>query len=527
MTVLPIDTISLDLIGVEDVTAFVVGDTISGDDSAASAVIAAVSDADADAGTITLYLKTVTGTFLEGELIAGGTSMVAASATVTVVDYLKAILTAATQTLTVSGAITPATHATSVITSDATAPDDGDQVVIGATTYTFKTALTGGGSTPNEVLIGASAAEALDNLKSAINASAGAGTTYGTGTAANATVVATTNTDTEQTVIARTPGTAANSAATTETSAHLSWPDTTLGGGTGASDAGVAGETVTIDGRVYTFVDALSETSGASAIVDQVLRGADTAAALDNLKSAINASAGAGTVYSTGTTAHGTTNATTNTDTTQVIAADTAGTGGNAIAVSDALANGSWGAATLAGGYNNLTITVNGTALVQGTDFTAETDNNTTAENIKVAIAALADVGATRSNAIVTITADAEGDIGNTYTLATSSTAAATVSGATFSGGTEEAEGEIASIDESAAAQILEGDGAHHIEVINFDSADDCWLSLTNTEPTVNMDDGFERLVHAAGWRTFYGVRAIKFVSATTKFPKVMYRKYR
>lgn len=119
--------------------------------------------------------------------------------------------------------------ATGTLTSDTTAPSDDDTVVIGGITYTFKTALTGA---THEVLIGASAAEALDNLKSAINASAGAGTTYGTGTLAHPSVTATTNTDTTQVVEALAAGTPGNSIATTEVSSHLAWGGSTLAGGT-------------------------------------------------------------------------------------------------------------------------------------------------------------------------------------------------------------------------------------------------------------------------------------------------------
>lgn len=255
--------------------------------------------------------------------------------------------TKATGTLTLTGAIVPGKHAESVITSDATAPADGSEIVIGSRTYIAKTALTGAA---DEILIGASAAEFLDNLKSAINASAGAGTTYGTGTVAHADVVATDNTDTTQKIVARTPGTAANALATTTDDAHLSWADTTLGGGTGDSNPGVAPETVVIGSKTYSFVDVLSETNGAAAIANQVLFGADSAAALDNLKSAINGSAGAGTTYSTGTTAHTQVVATTNTDTAQTVEASQAGSSYNSVATTDTLSNGSWADATLTGG---------------------------------------------------------------------------------------------------------------------------------------------------------------------------------
>lgn len=124
------------------------------------------------------------------------------------------------------------TKATQTLTSTGVAPSDGHTVTIGSTVYTFKTALTAP-AVPFEVLIGVSAAVALDNLKSAINASAGAGTVYGTGTTAHPTVTATTNTDTTQLIEAITSGTAANSIATTETSATLSWGAATMTGGKG------------------------------------------------------------------------------------------------------------------------------------------------------------------------------------------------------------------------------------------------------------------------------------------------------
>lgn len=120
-----------------------------------------------------------------------------------------------------------AVQAQGTITSDATAPSDGDTVTIGGYTYTFKTTL---GSTPFQVLIGVSAAVALDNLKSAINADGTVGV-YTSGTYAHPDVTATTNTNTTQLVVARLAGTAGNSVATTETSTHLSWGAATLASG--------------------------------------------------------------------------------------------------------------------------------------------------------------------------------------------------------------------------------------------------------------------------------------------------------
>jgi predicted RecA/RadA family phage recombinase len=154
-------------------------------------------------------------------------------------------LPAAAVTATADSAIVPGdklyfstaeTKASGTITSDATAPSDGDTVTIGSTVYTYKTALTEPAEA-YEVLIGASAAAALDNLKAAINADeAGAGTTFGTGTVAHPTVEATTNTNTTQVVVAKTAGSAGNDIATTEASTHLAWGATTLFGAKSKGD---------------------------------------------------------------------------------------------------------------------------------------------------------------------------------------------------------------------------------------------------------------------------------------------------
>jgi len=119
---------------------------------------------------------------------------------------------------------------------------------------------------------------------------------------------------------------------------------------------------------------------------------------------------------------------------------DSGGSSGNTtvFTASDGGTNGTLtlsGSGTLTGGYDNLVITVGGTALTQGTNFTAATDNTTTATSLASAIDALANVSASSASAVVTITADAAGTAGNSITLATSSTAAATVSGSTLSGG--------------------------------------------------------------------------------------------
>lgn len=92
--------------------------------------------------------------------------------------------------------------------------------------------------------------------------------------------------------------------------------------------------------------------------------------------------------------------------------------------------------ATLTGGQDAGTFTIGSDTITEGSDFNAETDNETTATNIATAIAALTGVGATADDAVVTITADASGTAGNSKALTTTVAAeAATLSGATLEGG--------------------------------------------------------------------------------------------
>ena len=256
--------------------------------------------------------------------------------------------------LTSTGAMVAGTHAVSVLTGDAVVA--GNVVVIGTTTYTARDVFTSG-ATANEVLIGGSTEQFLVNLKNAINGTNKTNSNYGDGTVAHTQVVAVTSDATTLTVRGRVPGTSLNTVATTGTALRTVWADTTLGGGTGASDAGVTtgAATVTIGAITYTIVDELSETYGATAVPYQVKKGAAEANMMDNLKLAINAGSGAGTLYSTGTVAHPYFIATTNTDTAQTIISRTVeGTAGtaviNALATTETLANTSWADTTFGGG---------------------------------------------------------------------------------------------------------------------------------------------------------------------------------
>lgn len=148
----------------------------------------------------------------------------------------------ATQTLTASDVFT-----------------DGETILIGDVTYTMVDTLSGA---KNEVLIGASAAASLDNLKSAVNGTAGEGSTYGTGTVANPKVTATTNGDTTQVIEAIEVGTAGNDIVTTETCENAAFGAGTLENGAEPSIAITNTFTVAAGSQVITFPEPIDFSRG-------------------------------------------------------------------------------------------------------------------------------------------------------------------------------------------------------------------------------------------------------------------------
>lgn len=112
-------------------------------------------------------------------------------------------------------------------------PSNNDTCTVGGKTYTFRTTLT---NVANYVLIGASASASLDNLIAAINRAAGDGTLYANSVLENALVSAEAGAGDTMVVTARTPGTAGNSIATTETFTNAGnvWGADTLTGGANA-----------------------------------------------------------------------------------------------------------------------------------------------------------------------------------------------------------------------------------------------------------------------------------------------------
>lgn len=121
------------------------------------------------------------------------------------------------------------TQSVTVLTSDNTNVADGDTVTIGAITYRFKTTPVQAYDVQRD---GSTADTSLTHLGLAINGTGVPGTDYFAGTLAHPWVSSSTVSAHSLTITALNGGTDSNSLATTETSAHLSFTGTTMGGGT-------------------------------------------------------------------------------------------------------------------------------------------------------------------------------------------------------------------------------------------------------------------------------------------------------
>lgn len=118
-------------------------------------------------------------------------------------------------------------------------PTAADTVTVNGQVYTFRAALTGAA---NEVLIGANQAATQNNLIAAINTDAGAGATYGTGTAEHATAIARLNSSTIVGLAARTAGVGGNALTLAKSGANIAVSAANFAGGldqVGAAPIGV------------------------------------------------------------------------------------------------------------------------------------------------------------------------------------------------------------------------------------------------------------------------------------------------
>ena len=124
-----------------------------------------------------------------------------------------------------------------------------DKVTIGSRQYVFVNILNN--ATANQVKIGGTFDGSMNNFIAAINHAAGSGSTYSSATTVNTQVTAGSLASHAFTVTAITAGLAGNSIATTETSSHLTWGQSTLVGGVDS----VAGSTNVVSFPYDNFIN--------------------------------------------------------------------------------------------------------------------------------------------------------------------------------------------------------------------------------------------------------------------------------
>lgn len=153
--------------------------------------------------------------------------------------------------ITPSGAFAPL-GATEPVAASVTLTSDGN-LAADATTVTIAGITYRAMDTPaqvNDFVRGASAAIFLDNLKAVVNG--GQPALYYTGTVAHPKVTATTNTNTTQLFVMKSPGEWANLEAVSDSSGTLSWSSATFAGGTDAALKAVAGANASTTALTWT-----------------------------------------------------------------------------------------------------------------------------------------------------------------------------------------------------------------------------------------------------------------------------------
>jgi flagellin len=198
---------------------------------------------------------------------------------------------------------------------------------------------------------------------------------------------------------------------------------------TASNAAAAANDTVTIGGRVYTFVNQSAGAVTASAGETVVYYGADQTASMHNLMLAITGGTGAGTLYAYGTGAGAANTQVTATDSTGVLtlSATASGTTGNGITVSAnfaTAANVAVATPTTSGGLDLNGQAAAGDQVKIGnqtyTFVTAANLNNSTANEVVL--------GSTEAQSLANLTAAVNGSsgAGTSYSSSTSKNASAT-----------------------------------------------------------------------------------------------------
>lgn len=136
------------------------------------------------------------------------------------------------------------------------------------------------------------------------------------------------------------------------------------------------------------------------------------------------------------------------------------------------------------------TVTVDGTTLTEGVDWTAATSNDATATSLASAIDALGTVSASATTNAVTVTAATAGAAGNSIATLTSDAVNLTVSGATLSGGVD---GDVDLSAITAGMIVTDSSGANKFTI---SAADDTPDTVTVTsDPSGSFTPGDDVLI--------------------------------
>ena len=217
--------------------------------------------------------------------------------------------------------VSPGNEDVPLITAD-------DTLLVGGTPVSVIAEETKGVSDADGVIaIGGSLAQSKLNLVAAFDLSGAAGTDYANAMTAHPTVDIATFIVNDAVLTAKTKGVAGDSIVTTEVffTGTNTFDDTTLG----TTTAGVANDTYTIDSKVYTFEETLTNVDG------NVFIGGSLAQAKLNLVAAINLTGAAGTDYATLMTAHPTVDVAAFIVDDVILTARTAGGAGDLIATTE------------------------------------------------------------------------------------------------------------------------------------------------------------------------------------------------
>lgn len=274
----------------------------SGDTSAQANLVAAINGASGGAGVAYgegTIANTVATAAVTTAATADGTTTAGVTTVTANINGAGNASTTGNSVALVASAHQTASHAT--LTGAAT----GDTVTVGGQTYTFVSAL-GSSPTANEVVYGGSNTTAVANLVAAVNnanqtVTNGVGGQYSISTTKNANVTAAIDsTVTTADFAAGVAGTAGNfitGATTNTTGAAFTALDFAGGTNAGAAPIATAGDTVSVGGQTYTFVNSLSTVP----VANQVLVEATEAGSLTNLTNAVNGGTGSGATYSSNT----------------------------------------------------------------------------------------------------------------------------------------------------------------------------------------------------------------------------------